>query len=106
MVSSSTPVFAVIGAGSWGTALSMQLDRGHSRAILWGRNPQQVSEMQETRVNARFLPSFTLPDSIEIQADLATAVTAADHVLLVVPSHAFGDMVARIAPLLKPDQGT
>jgi len=104
-VSAKTPVIAVIGAGSWGTALAMQLDRSNSHAILWGRDADQISQMQETRVNARFLPGCQLSNSITLQADLASAISAADHVLLVVPSHAFAEMIDAIAPLLRPGQG-
>jgi len=83
----------------------MQLDRSHSRAILWGRDAGQIGEMQRTRKNAHFLPDSELPESISVQADLAQAVSAADHVLVVVPSHAFGGMLKVVAPHLHPGQG-
>jgi glycerol-3-phosphate dehydrogenase (NAD(P)+) len=104
-VRSDAPVFAIIGAGSWGTALAMQLERGNNRVILWGRNGAQIAEMEKTRINARFLPGCVLPDSIQLQPDLSSAVRSADHVLLVVPSHAFGETIAEIGPMLRPGQG-
>jgi len=104
-VSAQAPVIAVIGAGSWGTALAMQLDRSGTRTILWGRNAEHIHEMKRTRCNARFLPDFVLSKSIDLQADLGSAIGSADHILLVVPSHAFGSMLEAIARHLRPDQG-
>ena len=83
----------------------MQLERGNNRVILWGRNGAQIAEMEKTRINARFLPGCELPDSIQLQPDLSSAVRSADHVLLVVPSHAFGETIAEIGPMLRPGQG-
>lgn len=102
---SETPSIAVIGAGSWGTALAMQLDRSGTPTILWGRNQAQLEQMQATRVNARFLPGVTLSPSIVFQSNLKAAVEAADHVLLVIPSHCFGELVRTLSAWLKPGQG-
>ncbi len=104
-MSAQAPVIAVLGAGSWGTALAMQLDRSGSRSLLWGRNTEHINEIEKTRCNARFLPDHELSASIELQADLGSALCAADHVLLAVPSHAFGTMIEAIAPHLRPGQG-
>ena len=83
----------------------MQLERGVSRVSLWGRNPEQIAEIQKTRINSRFLPGHKLPDSITLHNDLASAVKGADCVLLVVPSHAFGDLVEELSGLMDPGQG-
>ena len=83
----------------------MQLDRSHSRTILWGRNAEHISAMKKTRRNARFLQDYELPASISLQADLARAIGAADHILMVVPSHAFAGMLKTVAPHLRPGQG-
>ncbi|NND45499.1 MAG: NAD(P)-dependent glycerol-3-phosphate dehydrogenase [Xanthomonadales bacterium] len=99
------PVVAVLGAGSWGTALAMQLQRSGSHAILWGRNPAHLAEIAEAGSNERFLPGLPLSREIAIQPDLAAAVAAADHLLVVVPSHAFGGMLGQLAPILRPGQG-
>jgi glycerol-3-phosphate dehydrogenase (NAD(P)+) len=83
----------------------MQLARGNGRAILWGRDPSQIEEMKRTRINARFLPDCEISGDVDLQPDLSEAIGRADHLLLVVPSHAFGDMLDRIIPLLRPEQG-
>ncbi len=83
----------------------MQLDRSGSRSLLWGRNTEHINEIEKSRCNARFLPDHELSASIELQADLGSALRAADHILLAVPSHAFGTMIEAIAPHLRPGQG-
>lgn len=91
---------AVLGAGSWGTALGMQLARNGCRCLLWARNPEQAAEMIERRENRRFLPGIPFPDGLEATGDIEQALDDSAQVLLAVPSHAFGGLVARIAPLL------
>jgi len=95
----------VLGAGSWGTALALQLDRSGSHCILWGRNVEHLSRMRSTRRNHRYLPDIPIPESIIIEDDILTAVKAADHVLLVTPSYAFADTVKTIRGVLRPSQG-
>jgi len=94
------PSIAVIGAGSWGTALAILLARNGHRALLWGHEPEHVAALAAERCNNHFLPGIPFPDAVEPTADLEAAVTAADAVLVVVPSHAFGSVLKRIAPLM------
>ena len=96
---------AVLGAGSWGTALAMQLARNGHKVMLWGRNPQYMSDIERTRNNARFFPGLRLADSIKATASVAEAMAGADHVLLVVPSHAFRESLDALIPHLGPGQG-
>ncbi len=100
-----TPVIAVLGAGSWGTALALQLDRSGSRGILWGRNKTHLSQIRTSRCNHHYLPGVTVPASIEIETDIQTAVRAADHVLLATPSHAFAETVREMRSVLTAHQG-
>lgn len=100
-----TPVITVLGAGSWGTALALQLERSGSRAILWGRDPAHVADMAATRCNKRYLPGIDIPAGVTLESDIHAAVQAADHVLLVTPSYAFAQTVSTIAGDLKPTQG-
>lgn len=88
---------AVLGAGSWGTALAMQLARNGHRVHLWARDPAQVADMAASRVNRRYLPDFTLPEAIEVTADFDAALADARDVLLAVPSHVFAGTVDRLA---------
>ena len=95
----------MLGAGSWGTALALQLDRSGSRSILWGRDAKHLSRMRTTRINHRYLPEILIPETIEIEDDIQSAVKAADHVLLVTPSYAFADTINTIREVLRPGQG-
>src|SRR5690606_29680821 len=83
---------AVLGAGSWGTALAIQLARGGRRVLLWGRDRDAQAAMQDARENARYLPGCRFPGSLEVTASLAEAVGADDQ-LAVVPSHALRELL-------------
>ena len=102
MGAADAPVL-VLGAGSWGTALAIQLARGGRPAILWDHNPVQVDRLASERVNARYLPGLHLPDSLRLTAELAEAVAQVRDVLVVVPSHAFRDVLQKLAPHLAAD---
>jgi glycerol-3-phosphate dehydrogenase (NAD(P)+) len=80
---------AVIGAGSWGTALAIQLARAGVPARLWGRDTGQMQAIQLARCNERYLPGAAFPAALEIAADLRAALNGVRDVLVVVPSPAF-----------------
>ena len=86
-------LFAVLGAGSWGTALAMQLMRAGSRVVLWDWDREHIEAIGRARCNERFLPGHPLPDGLEIEPELETAVRQADEILIVVPSHAFAGVL-------------
>lgn len=96
---------AVVGAGSWGTALAIQLARSGHQAVLWARDSAQVDEMQRTRCNSRYLPGIELPDGIEPVNDLDRALAGCDRVLISVPSSAFAGVVESIAGSLTGRSG-
>jgi len=104
-MSQKTPVIAVLGAGSWGTALALQIDRSGSRGILWGRDRQQLEQIRASARNHRYLPAIDLPKSIAIETDILLAVEAADHVLLVTPSSAFAEIIRAFRDVLSSRQG-
>ncbi len=91
--------FAVLGAGSWGTALAMQLSR-NNETVLWGRHQAGMEAMQNTRSNEQYLPGIRFPKKLIIEADLNIAIKQSDAVLVVCPSHAFGEILQQIKPLL------
>jgi len=91
---------AVVGAGSWGTALAMQLARVGHRVRLWARDAGHVAEMRDDRINRRYLPDAPLADSIAPHSDLEAALDCADRVLIAVPSSAFAAALDAVAPLL------
>jgi len=100
--SASKPAVAVLGAGSWGTALAVHLTRTGHRVVIWGRDPAQLDAMTRDRSNARYLPGVAFPDGLTVVATLDTAIAQADDVLVVVPSHAFREILGQFQPLLRP----
>lgn len=94
---------AVIGAGSWGTALaSVCADNGHE-VTLWVRSAETADEINSRHTNEKYLPNALLPESIRACTDVAEVVTGKKHVLLVTPSHAMRSVVKQLAPYLEPD---
>ena len=91
---------AVLGAGSWGTALAIQLARNGKEVMLWGRDAQQMAEMSQSHRNIRYLPDIELPNGLTPSANLEQCVESAESVLLVIPSHAFRQTLEQIKPLL------
>ncbi|MDX5407430.1 MAG: NAD(P)H-dependent glycerol-3-phosphate dehydrogenase [Chromatiaceae bacterium] len=94
---------AVLGAGSYGTALAICLARNGNTISLWGRNRDDMAQMAAQRINQKYLPDIALPDSLQLTADLAAAVSSSRDILVVVPSHAFADTLRQIKPLLRAD---
>ncbi len=91
---------AVIGAGSWGTALAIQLSRAGHPTYLWGRDPAQLDGMRRARCNERYLPDAAFPDALEVALELGGALNEVRDALIAVPSHAFRATLERIKPLL------
>ena len=91
---------AVIGAGAWGTALAIHLSLTESSVALWTWEPEHAQAMLRDRENLRFFPGFPLSEQITPTADLADALSGADFVVFVVPSHAFRATVERCRPHL------
>ena len=99
---SEVPV-AVLGAGSWGTALAIQFARGGRPVRLWGRDSARLTRMAQTRRNERYLPSGEFPQSLHVESDLAASLGGARDVLVVVPSTAFRALLRQLATLLASD---
>jgi glycerol-3-phosphate dehydrogenase (NAD(P)+) len=104
MMDSPRPV-AVLGAGSWGTALAVQLARNGVPTTLWGRTPQAVVDMATARRNTRYLPDLEFPPSLQLSAMIEPSVRDAGTILIAVPSHAFGELLDAIAPWVAPGVG-
>ena len=94
---------AILGAGSWGTALAVQLARSGQPVTIWGRNAADLQDLAEQRINHRYLPGVALPDSVQTDADLRSVVRTHRDVLVCVPSHAFRSTLAAIRPVLAAD---
>jgi glycerol-3-phosphate dehydrogenase (NAD(P)+) len=99
-----THCLAVVGAGSWGTALAIHLaQRGHA-VRLWGRAAAAIERMAASRVNSAYLPEISFPATLVPVADLGAAISGAEDIVVVVPSHALRACLERLAPLLTRDQ--
>ncbi|MBJ6982070.1 NAD(P)H-dependent glycerol-3-phosphate dehydrogenase [Luteimonas sp. MC1572] len=93
------PAVAVLGAGSWGTALAALIARHDHPTVLWGRDATVVGAIDADHQNPRYLQGIALPASLRATTDLAAALATADLVLVVVPSHAFAGTLRALAPL-------
>src|SRR5437660_7707810 len=94
---------AIIGAGSWGTALALVAARAGNRARLWAHDGELAAMLKRERENKIYLPGFTLPESIKPTSDLAEALAGAEFVLTVVPSHVCRAVYAQMKPHLRPE---
>lgn len=92
------PRVAVLGAGSWGTALAALIARHGHPTVLWGRDAATIEAIDGRHENPRYLPGIALPDALRATTDLPTALQGADLVLVVVPSHAFAETLHALAP--------
>jgi glycerol-3-phosphate dehydrogenase (NAD(P)+) len=96
---------AVIGAGAWGTALTVSLARrgGHTLS-LWAHSPAHAVELTETGENKRYLPGFIVPADVRVTAKLLGAIEGAETILCVTPSQALRAIMQQMAPALHPQQ--
>lgn len=95
---------AILGAGGWGTALSIILARNSEEVRLWVYEPDLCLRMQKTRVNDLYLPGSFLPPAVSPTNDLCEAISEADVVITAVPSEYLRGVFRQIAPLARPEQ--
>ncbi|MGB5080158.1 MAG: NAD(P)H-dependent glycerol-3-phosphate dehydrogenase [Burkholderiales bacterium] len=86
---------AILGAGAWGTALSISLAAGH-RVTLWARDASLAAEITSGRRNIRYLPEIPLPPSVAVTAALSAALAESDLALIATPSSQLRDVLARV----------
>jgi len=84
---------AVLGGGSFGTAMAKVLGENGHRVHFWMRDPAQVQEVSETRINSRYMPGIRLEGDIRPTCDLAEAVSQAEIVFVAIPSKAFRSVI-------------
>ena len=89
-------MIAVVGAGSWGTALTIHLTRTGTPVRLWAREPEIVDGIRARRRNPLYMPDFDVPPGVEVTGDVAEAVDGADVIVMVVPSEFFAATLARV----------
>ncbi|HLA75960.1 MAG TPA: NAD(P)H-dependent glycerol-3-phosphate dehydrogenase [Vicinamibacteria bacterium] len=94
---------AILGGGSWGTALAAHLAGTGHDAVLWLRDPEVARQVNERQQNPDYLPGVTLPSRLRATTDLAAAASAAEVVLLVIPSTGFRAVCRALRPQLRAD---
>jgi len=99
MTSDRSPI-AVLGAGSWGTALALQFACSGRDVRLWGRDTAQLAEVSAHRENRKYLPGSPFPDNIGIEPVMRECLDGSKDVLIAVPSHGFREMLIEAKPLL------
>lgn len=93
---------AVLGAGSWGTALAIHLARAGHEVRLWARDPATVRDIRDRRANVVYLPDIMLPDAVSPTDSLAEALAESELVVCAIPSHGCRAVVRAAAPHLAP----
>ena len=96
---------AVLGAGSFGTALAAHLAQHLDEVVLWGRDAEALAAMDAARENREYLPGCRLPQALRVEPELARALAVDGPVLVVVPSHALGALLRQMQPHLRAGQG-
>ncbi|MCL2457929.1 MAG: NAD(P)-dependent glycerol-3-phosphate dehydrogenase [Desulfobulbus sp.] len=89
---------AMIGAGSWGTALALLLARKQVPVVLWDHDPTHVAQLAAERENKRYQPGHPFPAELQVADSLGEAVNQADCVVMVVPSHGFRAVYSAALP--------
>lgn len=97
---SESQTIAVLGAGSWGTALAMLLGRNNHQVTLWSHNAEHAEAMQKQGENNRYLAGLHFPKTLKVSSDLAATVKDVKDILIVVPSHAFRQTLETIKPFI------
>ncbi|MGB1310536.1 MAG: NAD(P)H-dependent glycerol-3-phosphate dehydrogenase [Leucothrix sp.] len=92
--------FSVYGAGSWGTALAIQLARNGINTLLWGHRSQQLGDYNAARSNTDYLPDINFPACLHCETDLSVLTGHSQYQLIVVPSHGFQDLLLQLKPYL------
>jgi glycerol-3-phosphate dehydrogenase (NAD(P)+) len=95
-----TPI-AILGAGSWGTALAVHAAREGREVRLWARDEAVVDAIGRTRRNPRYLSDVSLPDDVRATSSLDAALSGADFVVVAVPTHAVRGVMRAAAPILE-----
>lgn len=99
---SKTLRVAIVGGGSFGTAIANIIAHNGHTARLWIRDEQRAESCRQTRINARYLPDYPLHKDLEFHSELADCVSDCDLVVIAIPSQSFREVARQVAPLLRP----
>ncbi len=100
------PKAALIGAGSWGTALATVLAENNFKVDMWSIDRDDVKNIQNDRENKRYLPGVKLKESINIYNDIVKVLRDAQFVVFSVPSHALRETIKKAIPYINPEAVT
>lgn len=92
---------AIIGAGSWGSAVAINLAANGITVLLWARSSEHVAEMQREQVNNRYLPGVKLPEKLTVTNSLADCLNLSEQQIIATPSHSFKEILDKISTPLK-----
>jgi glycerol-3-phosphate dehydrogenase (NAD(P)+) len=96
---------SVIGAGAWGTALTVSLARRTEHQLtLWAHTAEHARELALKGENKRYLPGFIVPAPVTVTADLTQAIDRAEIIIFATPSQTLRSVVQQISPRLKKTQ--
>lgn len=95
---------AVLGAGSWGTAIAYVLAKNGHETTIWARREEQVNELNEQRTNQRYLKGLQLPSTAHATPHLEKAMSGQDAVVLAVPTKGLREMLRQIVPFVHTPQ--
>lgn len=90
----------VLGGGSFGTAIANTAAKNGCDTTLWIRDEQTAQEINQTHINARYLPDFKLDESLNVSSDIETAIREKDLILVTIPSHSFRNVLQKIKPFI------
>ena len=93
----------MLGGGSFGTAIANMLALNAYPVVLWMRDAQRAQQVQNERVNQRYLPGYKLAQSLQVSADLDVCLQGVDTVFFAVPSGALQDLAAQVRSRLAPE---
>ncbi len=94
---------AVLGAGSWGTAMAIMMARSGHHVTLWARNASHIETLKHDRSNFQFLPGTAFPETLTLSHDLEKTVAEHSFIMIAVPSHAFRETLLKCKPHLAKD---
>ena len=103
MIDPALPI-AVLGAGSWGTSLAVHLALSGRDVLLWGRSPEFAAQLEQARENVQYLPGVALPKRLSVTSTMAD-LSAAQMVVMVVPSHGFRAVLRQYLKTCEPHRG-
>lgn len=94
----------ILGGGSWGTALAIQLSKNNHEVEIWLRNEDAVNEIKKTRINNKYLPEIVIPDEIKLTNDISKVIENKNIIVLAVPTQVIRTTLENIKQYVKNDQ--